>query len=749
MEPEVTIHTIHSALSTVEKVGIDTVRRRAHREKWSHREVMGKGRGGKTKWYLSATLPGDVQTALRVVAVPAAREDTLPTLNALKELTVGRAKEDKAFAKVELAKAYVDRLSQAGYGQKEKVRRLFIQTYNLGKAGSFPAVFKHVGSVDVRGKTIEGWLRKLRKHHWNPDCLVDRRGLKSRGRRSVTQEQMQIILGIVQSLDNKPDKPIQEIIHDAIEVMEARGIKPLSDSTYRRWLVKDWIPNNYDQWILWREGEKGLNDKVLYNLIRDREKLDPGDLLVADGHVFNFEVISPTTKRPKRMMLVMFTDFKTNYPLGWEISDTENTEAISVALRRAILRLGKIPKAVYIDNGRAFKGTYFIKEGDEEQALHLKGVYGRLGIKWVIIAWAYHGQSKPIERIFKIMGEMERSAITYVGSSIDNKPAWLNRGEKFMRRLHEKVNQGTCHSLEEAHRAVAIWCDKYVNRPMGPNSQFPGLTPNELMVPGLGPGVDPVALRCLMMVTERRLIRQNGVRLNGEWYYDPALYGKKFYVYCRYDFLYKDSVLVYHEDTHEFICEAFRQGKVHPMASQMGTEADKAEFKRQLEMKQAGKKYTMDTAEQIVENQILPEARKQLESAGLSLEPGHADKTKALPAPAKSKPKSLSKADKEKIKAQLESIECEYEDDSCITHEPEVLDTGVQIFEQLREMNESDRFEKLIEMEIRDMLIPKEFKAFMKYFEQSSEYRRYKDHFDAHRQKIALLYDVERTGTEN
>lgn len=38
----------------------------------------------------------------------------------------------------------------------------------------------------------------------------------------------------------------------------------------------------------------------------------------------------------------------------------ENTQNIASALRNAILNLGKIPKFVYLDNGRAFRGKYFM-----------------------------------------------------------------------------------------------------------------------------------------------------------------------------------------------------------------------------------------------------------------------------------------------------------------------------------------------------------------------------------------------------
>ena len=718
MDPEVNIDTIHASLSKMSDISLATVKRRAEREKWLGRETGGKGRGGKVRMYLTAMLPADVKAALKAVSVPAVMGERLPALEARKEVRLYEAQEKKAFAKTELAKAYVQRLAAAGHGNKEKVRRLFIENYNLGEQGLLPAVYKIVGSVDTQGRTIHGWVTKLHKNGWDPLCLADTRGYSGKGKRSVTAEQMKIILSIVQSPYNVPGKPIAEIIRQSREIMEKRGIDTLSGSTYLRWLTKDWIPYNYDQWIWWREGEKGLNDKVLYNLIRDYDRLESGDLLVADGHVLNFQVLDPETQRPKRMMLILFADFKSMYPLGWEIMATENTDAISMALRRAILRLGRIPTAVYIDNGRAFKGKYFINKNPGEE---LRPLYQRLGVKH-IIAWAYHGQSKPVERFFKIFGELERLAPSYTGTSIENKPVHMNRGEKLRIRLHEKVTGGAIPTLEEAHRAVAAWFDKFVNRRKGRNSHLAGKTPAELMVPG--PGVDPVLLRCLMMKTETRLIQSNGVNLGGKnsWYYAPELYGRRHHVYCRYDSLNPDSVLVYDAKTEEFICEAFKMGKVHPMASILGTDADKAELERQIAMKLSGKKQTMATAREIVETQVLPESRARIEAAGFKIDDSHIRPVKALPEPA------APLIDEDRVRKDLEKMEVVRDDDTSL------------VYAQIESLSDLDRFEKLIEFEVRGLLIPREHKAWMAYFEQTREYARPREYFDAPRNKMAVMY---------
>lgn len=56
-----------------------------------------------------------------------------------------------------------------------------------------------------------------------------------------------------------------------------------ADITFRRYAM--WFKNNnYDQWVLARDGEKALSDKVEPYIKRDASLLDVGDILVADGH---------------------------------------------------------------------------------------------------------------------------------------------------------------------------------------------------------------------------------------------------------------------------------------------------------------------------------------------------------------------------------------------------------------------------------------------------------------------------------
>lgn len=65
--------------------------------------------------------------------------------------------------------------------------------------------------------------------------------------------------------------------------------------------------NNYDQWVLARDGEKALSDKVEPYIKRDASLLEVGDILVADGHKLAFNVINPFTGKAFKSNISLFS----------------------------------------------------------------------------------------------------------------------------------------------------------------------------------------------------------------------------------------------------------------------------------------------------------------------------------------------------------------------------------------------------------------------------------------------------------
>jgi putative transposase len=150
--------------------------------------------------------------------------------------------------------------------------------------------------------------------------------------------------------------------------------------------------------FLAREGEKALKDKVEPFIVRDASILEVGQILVADGHRLNFQVINPFNGKPCRAVLVGFLDWRSGALVGYEIMLEENTQCIASALRKFNIKLGRIPDIVYQDNGGAFKAKFF-QGGKNFEELGFSGLYGRLGIKSVFAA-PYNARAKVIERFF-------------------------------------------------------------------------------------------------------------------------------------------------------------------------------------------------------------------------------------------------------------------------------------------------------------------------------------------------------------
>ncbi|BBO73432.1 transposase [Desulfosarcina widdelii] len=697
-------------------VTVRASRKRALKEGWKY--SLATGRGGKIKHYPVNRLPEDIRLLYNkeiVCNLPEASTNRLPMAAPEKTPVPAMTEKQKAVfsAKTDLLLQYIRTLAAAGHGNKAVARDNFILAYNSG------LIFEEIHAIvgPVSWKTIEGWKRTIRAG----GDLSDRRGRWRRGKSIVTAQQATIILQI--SLH--PNKRlISEIIRKAKNRMAELGIdNGHSPDTYRRWLM-DFKAHNYDIWCFQRHGKKYWNDNCCYSIERNPELINVGDILVADGHKLNFQILNPWTGKIERMQLITFFDMRSNMPCGWEIAPTENTVAISVALRRAILMLGKIPRVVYLDNGKAFKAKYFQGTGldtDLEQA-GLSGIYSNLGIQ-TIFAWAYHGQSKTVERFFGVMAEMERDAPTYTGTSIANKPPRLMRGEKLHRKVYEKVVAGKCLTMEMAHCMVANWMDEYARRPQERSKYLKGWAPIDLFEPGRGKGVDPMELTALMWTRKDALVRASRISHMGRYYYHENLYGRHHKVEIYYDIQDPGYIAVYEDG--EFVCIAHEQETTHPAARQLGTEEDNLQLERQIAIKRHQYKLASGLSKMLLEKEVLPAHQQQLERDGVTpAGPLQIDRESA--------PKQLTAADEKRIEREA----AEYFE----SHE----EKPVNVFAELDQLDEPDRYEQLVRLEARQVVIPKKWLAFMRYFEQTPTYRSLEenDYWEQVRKKEAVMAEA-------
>lgn len=366
-----------------------------------------------------------------------------------------------------------------------------------------------------------------------------------------------------------------------------------ADITFRRY-AKWFKDNNYDKWVLARDGEKALSDKVEPYIKRDASLLDVGDILVADGHKLAFQVINPFTGKPCRTTLVGFLDWKSTALVGYEIMLEENTQCIASALRNAIINLDMIPKIVYQDNGRAFRAKYFTDDKGFGE-LGFYGLYAKLGIE-TVFARPYNARAKVIERFFKEFQEgFEKLIPSYVGSSIINKPAYLKRNEKFHKNLHQEF----IPTIEDTIKMIDMWL-KFKNSQ--PCTNAPNMTIAEVLENRKKQNIDINMLDDLMLATEVKTIQRNGIRFLNCDYFDERLYGLRGKVLVKYNLFDLTNVKVF-TPKGEYLCTAERVTETHPMAKLLGTVEDLEDYKQKIQKQQKLRRKTINSVKQYLSNE--------------------------------------------------------------------------------------------------------------------------------------------------
>ena len=366
-----------------------------------------------------------------------------------------------------------------------------------------------------------------------------------------------------------------------------------ADITFRRY-AKWFKDNNYDKWILARDGEKALSDRVEPYIKRDASLLEVGDILVADGHKLAFQVINPFTGKPCRATLVGFLDWKSTALVGYEIMLEENTQSIASALRNAIINLDMIPKIVYQDNGRSFRAKYFTDdEGFTE--LGFQGLYSKLGIE-TVFARPYNARAKVIERFFKEFQEgFEKLLPSYIGSSIQNKPTYIMRNEKFHKNLHNDF----IPTIEETIKMIDMWLN-FKNFQPCPNA--PTKTIAEILESRKRQNINVNILDDLMLATEVKTIQRNGIRFLNCDYFDERLYGFKNKVLIKYNLFDLTSIKVF-TPKGEYLCTAERVTETHPMAKILGDVKDFEDYKQKIVKQRQLRKKTINSVKQYLSNE--------------------------------------------------------------------------------------------------------------------------------------------------
>ena len=556
--------------------GVSTRAIRLSRGKYITRDIIVKG--GKSFEILLSSIEPELQDKYYSKIVPTYEIKKLPA-------PTDFHKPDKA--KV-IALARLDLLNLWKKERKNQQNKTQFDNDFLGAYNAqvlYPEIYAKLGNVSIG--TLQRWKRFISNSN-NYELLIPNYHYEDYSRTCLTEYEKQIFLKLLLH----PNKfSIGKAISLTQYVLKTQGQEYIpAPPTFRRFA--NWYKANYfDKWTLLRDGEKALKEDVIPHIKRDISKIEVGEVLVADGKRLNFQVINPFTGKPCRATLIGFLDWKSTALVGYEIMLEENTQNIASALRNAILNLGKIPKFVYLDNGKAFRGKYFLGSSNFDE-IGLKGIYEKLGIT-TVFANPYNARAKVIERFFLEMQEsIEKLLPSYIGTSIKNKPARLRRNEKF----HSEIHQEYTPTIQQTIQMINSWLE-YKNSLPCPNDRTRSI--KEKLDSIERQAINPRELDDLMLAQEIKTIASQGIRFLKADYYNDALYGLRQKVIIKYS-LFDLSYINVYTTSGKFLCRADRITLTHPLAHYTGEVKDIEDYKQKIQKQKQLKNKTIKACKEFL-----------------------------------------------------------------------------------------------------------------------------------------------------
>ena len=562
---------------------------RLSRGKYITREITVKG--GKSFEILLSSIEPELQEKYYSKIVPSYAGKQLPA-------PTNFHKPDKA--KI-IALARLDLLNLWKNQRKNQQNKTqfdtdFLSAYNAQVL--YPEIYAKLGKVSIG--TLQRWKRVLGNSN-NYEFLIPNYHYEDYSRTCLTDYEKQIFMKLLLH----PNKfSIGKAISLTQYILKSQGQEYIpAPPTFRRFA--NWYKTNYfDKWTLLRDGEKALKEDVIPHIKRDISKIEVGEVLVADGKRLNFQVINPFTGKPCRATLIGFLDWKSTALVGYEIMLEENTQNIASALRNAILNLSRIPKFVYLDNGKAFRGKYFLGSSNFDE-IGLKGLYEKLGIT-TVFANPYNARAKVIERFFLEMQEcFEKLLPSYIGTGIENKPARLRRNEKFHSEIHTEFTP----TIQQTIQMVNSWLE-YKNSLPCPNDRTRSI--KEMLDSIERQKINPRELDDLMMAQEIKTITSQGIRFLKTDYYNDALYGLRQKVIIKYS-LFDLSYINVYTTSGKFLCRADRITLTHPLAHYTGEIKDIEDYKQKIKKQKQLKNRTIKACKEFLNIEDLEILECQLE----------------------------------------------------------------------------------------------------------------------------------------
>jgi putative transposase len=295
-------------------------------------------------------------------------------------------------------------------------------------------------------------------------------------------------------LYNRPTKPAYATV---AFWLRGEGYDDANNKAVERYLKS--MPSHACETSPARLGQHYYNQNVRPFVIRDNTVLPVGYVYQADGHCCDVYVAHPATGKPFRPEITVWIDVRSQYVVGWWMSEAESAHTTLFSLSRALIDHDHVPAAVHTDPGSGFKNRMISDE--------VTGYCARFSIE-PMLALPGNAKGKGLtEGWFRWFEERcGKEFNTFCGH---------DRSDDFLRALTTKVRRGEIRlpTLEEYIHAVRRYFERYNINPQTalgcrPADLWAQLERTPLHTPA----------EAILRPRVERTVQRWGVKLDGRWY---------------------------------------------------------------------------------------------------------------------------------------------------------------------------------------------------------------------------------------
>lgn len=335
-------------------------------------------------------------------------------------------------------------------------------------------------------------------------------------------------------------------------------------------------------WYLASRGEREYRNKVMVKGERNTRDLMVMQVVMGDEHTFDCWVAytHPNGKVSAiKPHLAAWVDIRSRMILG----DVMCKDANSDILKQSLLKLlyhdaGSVPQYIYIDNGKDYtaKGMTGYARNDRQRLAFddtAKGFYRSIGIEDYHRSLPYYAWTKgEIERFFRtVCDQFSRWCTSYTGTLTGSKTS-----AKVEKDVAGMLERGELMTMEEFYAAWTKWLHEvYMKKThSGLKDQGEEYTTPEGCFEHAERYEKPLPPKSyatlLMMQSERRFVKNTGIRLEGMSYRSDELCAYiNSYVDIKYDPHDMRTIYVFRDGKQ--VCEAYAQ-ELLTFASEHGVE---------------------------------------------------------------------------------------------------------------------------------------------------------------------------------